>query len=185
MAVVVALLVFKLPIKAWTAHRTEKFRVPLLTTELSSLLSFGTRSKFLMQICSGPFSVAISNWPSFVGSKSFHSSHDSATSSKVSGVRRVPSRGTEQNFMRRSSAPRFNSLYYPFIYHLWQKRLPLLNTVCWQMVPLLHTYVLKVMLHQTMLACQRCCDIVSNGYNIVPTFQRCVALKIVVANCPV
>ena len=46
-----------------------------------------------MQICSGPFSVAISNWPSFVGSKSFHSSHDSATSSKVSGVRRVPPRG--------------------------------------------------------------------------------------------
>ena len=36
------------------------------------------------------------------------------------------------------------------------------------------------MLHQTILACQRCCDIVSNGYNIVPTFHRCVALKIVV-----
>ena len=53
------------------------------------------------------------------------------------------------------------------------------------MVPLLHTYVLKVMLHETMLACQRCCDIVSNGYNIVPAFQRNVALKIVVANCPV
>ena len=27
--------------------------------------------------------------------------------------------------------------------------------------------------------------IVSNGYNIVPPFQRCVALKIVVANRPV
>ena len=27
-----------------------------------------------------------------------------------------------------------------------------------------------------------CCDIVSNGYNIVPTLQRCVAVKIVVAN---
>ena len=32
---------------------------------------------------------------------------------------------------------------------------------------------------------QHCCDIVSNGYNIVPTLQRCVALKIVVANRPV
>ena len=32
---------------------------------------------------------------------------------------------------------------------------------------------------------QHCCDIVSNGYNIVPTLQRCVALTIVVANRPV
>ena len=71
-----------------------------------------------MQICSGPFSVTISNWPSFVGSKSFHSSHDSATSSKVSGVLQVPPRGTEQNFVREGSAPRSNPLYYPFIYHL-------------------------------------------------------------------
>ena len=29
---------------------------------------------------------------------------------------------------------------------------------------------------------QHCCDIVSNGYNIVPKLQRCAALKIVVAN---
>ena len=71
-----------------------------------------------MQICSVPFSIAISNWPSFVGSKSFHSSHDSATSSKVSGVRRVPPRGTEQNFVRGGSAPRSNPLYYRFTYHL-------------------------------------------------------------------
>ena len=28
------------------------------------------------------------------------------------------------------------------------------------------------------------CDTVSNSYNIVPTLQRCVALKIVVANRP-
>ena len=33
-------------------------------------------------------------------------------------------------------------------------------------------------------ATQRC-NIVSNGYNIVPTLQRCVVLKIVVANRPV
>ena len=32
---------------------------------------------------------------------------------------------------------------------------------------------------------QHCCDIVSNGYNIVPTLQLCVALKIVVSNRPV
>ena len=32
---------------------------------------------------------------------------------------------------------------------------------------------------------QYSCDIVSNGYNIVPTLQRCPALKIVVANRPV
>ena len=31
-------------------------------------------------------------------------------------------------------------------------------------------------------ALQHCCDIVSNGHNIVPALQRCVALKIVVAN---
>ena len=31
-------------------------------------------------------------------------------------------------------------------------------------------------------ATQRC-NIVSNGYNIVPTLQHCVVLKIVVANC--
>ena len=52
---------------------------------------------------------------------------------------------------------------------------------------------LKVMLHGTICnddfqrktALQHCCDIVSNGCNIVPTLQRCVALKIVVANRPV
>ena len=32
---------------------------------------------------------------------------------------------------------------------------------------------------------QHCCDIVSNGYNIVPIMRRCVALKIVFANRPV
>ena len=52
---------------------------------------------------------------------------------------------------------------------------------------------LKVMLHGTICkddfqrktALQHCCDIASNGCNIVPTLQRCVALKIVVANRPV
>ena len=34
----------------------------------------------------------------------------------------------------------------------------------------------------TCTALQHCCDIVSNGYNIVPALQRCVALKIVVVN---
>ena len=34
-------------------------------------------------------------------------------------------------------------------------------------------------------ALQQCCDIVSNSYNIVPTLERCVELKIVVANRPV
>ena len=46
------------------------------------------------------------------------------------------------------------------------------------------------MLHETICdddfqrntAIQYCCDIVLNGYNIVPTLQCCVALKIVVAN---
>ena len=49
---------------------------------------------------------------------------------------------------------------------------------------------LKVMLHETICnddfqhdaAWQHCCGIVSNGYNIVPTPQRCVALKIIIAN---
>ena len=48
------------------------------------------------------------------------------------------------------------------------------------------------MLHDTIrnddfwrnTALQYCCDIVSNGYNIVPTLQLCVELKIVVANRP-
>ena len=48
----------------------------------------------------------------------------------------------------------------------------------------------KVMLYETVsnddclriTALQHCCGIVSNGYNIVPTLQRCVVLKIVVAN---
>ena len=34
-------------------------------------------------------------------------------------------------------------------------------------------------------ALQHCCDTVSNSYNIVPTLQHRVALKIVVANRPV
>ena len=52
--------------------------------------------------------------------------------------------------------------------------------------------MVKVMLHETIrnddfwcnTALQHCWDIVSNGYNIVPTLQLCVALKIVVANRP-
>ena len=51
---------------------------------------------------------------------------------------------------------------------------------------------LKMMLHETIRnddfqinkALQHCCDIVSNSYNIVPKWQRCFALKIVVANRP-
>ena len=53
--------------------------------------------------------------------------------------------------------------------------------------------LITVMLHETIrgddlernTALQHCYDIVSNGSNIVPTLQRCVALKIVVANRPV
>ena len=49
---------------------------------------------------------------------------------------------------------------------------------------------LQVMLDKTICnddfqgntALQHCCDVVSNCYNIVPTMQRCVALKIVVPN---
>ena len=52
------------------------------------------------------------------------------------------------------------------------------------------TYI-KVILHETIgnddfklnKALQHCCDIVSNGYNIVPRLQRRFALKIVIANC--
>ena len=47
-------------------------------------------------------------------------------------------------------------------------------------------YPFKVMLQETIRnddhsVTQRC-NIVSNGYNIVPALQRCVALKIVVVN---
>ena len=50
----------------------------------------------------------------------------------------------------------------------------------------------KVMLHEAIRnndfqlnkALQHCCDIVSNSYNIVPTLQRCFALKLFVANRP-
>ena len=53
--------------------------------------------------------------------------------------------------------------------------------------------LITVMLYETIrnddferkTALQDCCDIVSNGSNIVPTLQSCVALKIVVANRPV
>ena len=55
---------------------------------------------------------------------------------------------------------------------------------CWSLLGL------KVMLHETILknhfkrskGLQHFCDIVLNSYNIVQTLQRCVALKIVVAN---
>ena len=51
---------------------------------------------------------------------------------------------------------------------------------------------LKVMLHEKIrkddfqrnTALKHCCNIVLNGYNTVPALQRCVALKIVVANRP-
>ena len=53
--------------------------------------------------------------------------------------------------------------------------------------------LITVMLHETIrkddfernTAFQHYYDIVSNVSNIVPTLQRCVALKIVVANRPV
>ena len=56
--------------------------------------------------------------------------------------------------------------------------------------PFVEREVLKVMLHGTIrnddfyrnTVLQYCYDIVWNIYNIVPTLQRCVALKIVVAN---
>ena len=64
--------------------------------------------------------------------------------------------------------------------------------VCGEARELLHPFArsFKVMLQETIrnedfkgnTALQHCCDIVSNGCNIVPTLQRCVALKIVVAN---
>ena len=46
------------------------------------------------------------------------------------------------------------------------------------------------MLHETIrnedfehnATLQHCCDIVSNSYNTVPTMQRRVALKIIIAN---
>ena len=49
-----------------------------------------------------------------------------------------------------------------------------------------------MMFHETIrnddfwrnMALQHCCDIDSNGYNIVPVLQRCNSLKIVVANRP-
>ena len=49
------------------------------------------------------------------------------------------------------------------------------------------------MLHETIrkddfqcnTALKHCCDIVSNGYNIVPALQCCVVLKIVVVNRPI
>ena len=52
---------------------------------------------------------------------------------------------------------------------------------------------LEAMLHETIsnddfhrnTASQHCCHIVSNGYNIAPALQPCLALKIVVANRPV
>ena len=55
------------------------------------------------------------------------------------------------------------------------------------------TLALKVMLHGPIRnddflripVLQHCCDVVSNSYNIVQKLQRCVALKIVVANRPV
>ena len=37
-------------------------------------------------------------------------------------------------------------------------------------------------LAQHSITVQHCCDIVSNAYNIVQTLQRCVAVKILVAN---
>ena len=53
--------------------------------------------------------------------------------------------------------------------------------------------IVKMMLLETIrnddfqrnTALQHCSDVVLNGYNIVPAFQRCVALKIVAANHPV
>ena len=138
-----------------------------------------------MQICFGPFSVAFSTWPSFVGSKSFHSSHDSATFSKVSGVLRV-SPGVLNRILCGEAPPRDPTLYITVLHTICHRKgypfcIPFVDK--WYLF--LHTYVLKVMLHETILAWQRCCDIVSNDYNIVPTLQLCVALKIVVANRPV
>ena len=38
---------------------------------------------------------------------------------------------------------------------------------------------------QQRFIARHCCHIVLNSYNMVPKLQRCVALKIVVANRPV
>ena len=44
---------------------------------------------------------------------------------------------------------------------------------------------MKVIFATTIFSATQRCNIVSNDYNIVPTLQRCVVLKIVVANHPV
>ena len=45
-----------------------------------------------------------------------------------------------------------------------------------------HETISKTIFSATQL---RCCDVVSNGYNIIPTLQRCVARKVIVTNRPV
>ena len=82
-----------------------------------------------MQICSGPFSIAISNWPSFVGSKSFHSSHDSATSSKVSGMLRVPP-GVLNRILCGEALPRDPTLYITVLRTICDRKGSPLNTFC-------------------------------------------------------
>ena len=50
-------------------------------------------------------------------------------------------------------------------------------------ISLSQAVTLKVMLHETIRN-NYCCDIVFSSYNIVPTWQRFIALKIVAANRP-
>ena len=92
----------------------------------------------------------------------------------------------------------YGNLEHFFLWTSTAASFPLSQTLGWKSWNLLRLYIklytaflyVKVMLHQTIrnedfwrnTVLQHCCDIVSNSYHIVPTLQRCIAVKIVVAN---
>ena len=104
-------------------------------------------------------------------------------------MRRVPPGGVLDRILCKESPPRVitpYSFYIPFLTEKFTRFECLLLT---NGTPFTYLFTLGDVTRDDFsanyAALQHCCDIVSNGYNIVPTLQRCVALKIVVANCPV
>ena len=142
-AVVVAVVVFKLLIKAWTAHLTKNSWIPFWLPSFLSCCHFELGVNFLCRfvlfLSVSPFLIGQALW---VASRFTPLMTQQLLARWVECVEFPP--GVLNRILCGEVPPRDPTPYinYPFTYHLWQKRLPLLYTFCWQMVPLLHTYVL-------------------------------------------
>ena len=143
MAVVV--VVFKLCIKAWTAHLTKNSGVPFWLPSFLTCyhLELGANFlyRFVLILSVSPFLIGQALW---VASRFTPLMTQQLLARLVECVEFPPG---VPNRILCGEAPSWVTIPYPFTYHFWQKRLPILYTFCWQMVPfhiLIYLHLLNI-----------------------------------------